>query len=150
VNGGIGSIPNEADAGTVTRQIRNVPIRPDGWPDWLGRRPMKTTDMVKIREAIDTGLPETALTVPGPFLCDLTIAGIDREQDPQAATRLRGRINAAARAAAEQRQTSYHSTDSTITIGIRGPDAQERINRLHRAVAKMSAKHGWTIRREPR
>jgi hypothetical protein len=72
------------------------------------------------------------------------------EQDPRKATRLRGRIHAAARAAAEHRQTTYHATDSTITIGILGPDAQDRINRLHTAVATLAAKHGWTIRQQPR
>jgi hypothetical protein len=84
---------------------------------------------------------------PGPFLCYLTIDGLDRESDPQKATRLRGRINATA---AEQSQTSYHATDSTISIGIRGPDAAERIYQLRRALAKLAAKHGWTFRDDPR
>lgn len=127
-----------------------MPIRPDGWPDLLGHRPMSSTGRAKIREAIEAGLPASALTAPGPFLRYLTIDGLDREPDPQKATRLRGRINAAARTAAEQRQTSYHATDSTITIGIHGPDAQERINQLRRALDKLAARHGWTFRDTPR
>jgi hypothetical protein len=127
-----------------------VPIRPDGWPDLLGRRPMSSTGRAKIREAIEAGLPASALTAAGPFLCYLTIDGLDREADPQKATRSRGRINAAARTAAEQRQTSYHATDSTITIGIHGPHAQERINQLRRALDKLAARHGWTFRDTPR
>ena len=127
-----------------------VPIRPDGWPDLLGRRPMSSTDRAKIREALATGLPASALTSPGPFLCYLTIDDLDREPNPQKATRLRGRINAAARTAAEQRQTSYHATDATITIGILGPDAQERIGQLRRALDKLAAKHSWTFRDAPR
>jgi hypothetical protein len=71
----------------------------------------------KIRKALEAGLPAGALTAPGPFLCYLTIDGLDRESDPQKATRLRGRINAAG----GQRQTSDHATDSTISIGIRVP-----------------------------
>ncbi|MGH3185408.1 MAG: hypothetical protein ACRDOE_26370 [Streptosporangiaceae bacterium] len=104
-----------------------VPLRPDGWPDLLSRRPMSSGDRAKIRHALDAGLPGSALTSPGPFLCYLTTAGLDHEPDPRKATRLRGRIHAAARAAAEGRQTTCHSTHSTITIGIRGPDAQERV-----------------------
>jgi len=41
-------------------------------------------------------------------------------------------------------------THSTITIGIRGPDAQERVNQLRHALDKLIAKHGWTTRNEPR
>ena len=130
-----------------------VPLRPDGWPDLLGRRPMSSGDRAKIRRALDAGLPGSALTRPGPFLCYLTIDGLDQEPDPQKVTRLRGRINAAARTAAEQHQTSYHATDATdatMTIGIRGSDAAERINQLRRALAKLAAKHGWTFRDAPR
>src|SRR5208283_6002616 len=60
---------------------------------------------------------------------------------PRKATQLRGRIHAAARAAAEGRQTTCYSTHSTITIGIRGPHAQERVNQLRRALGKLIAKH---------
>ncbi|MGW0807883.1 hypothetical protein [Nonomuraea sp. NPDC002799] len=127
-----------------------VPIRPDSWPDWLGRRPMTSTDRAKIRQALDAGLPEGPLTDPGPFLCYLTIDGLDRETDHRKATRLRGRIHAAARSAAEGRHTTYHATDATITIGIRGPDAHERINQLRHALDKLITKHGWTTRDQPR
>jgi hypothetical protein len=50
----------------------------------------------------------------------------------------------------EGRATTYHATDSTITIGIRGPDAADRINQLRHALAKLITKHGWTTRDEPR
>ncbi|MEO3874706.1 hypothetical protein ABGB18_38460 [Nonomuraea sp. B12E4] len=49
-----------------------VSQRQDGWPNWLGRRPMRSSDRAKIREALETGLPDGPLTVPGPFLCYLT------------------------------------------------------------------------------
>ena len=62
---------------------------------------------------------------------------------------LRGRIHAAARTAAEGRATTYHATDSTITIGIRGPDAADRINQLRHALASYH-QHGWTTRDQPR
>ena len=143
-----GPAPGQPDlAKTVPPPGYTVPTRPDGWPDLLGRRPMSSTDRAKIREALATGLPASALTSPGPFLCYLTIDGLDQEPNPQKATRLRGRINAAARTAAEQHQTSYHAT---MTIGIRGSDAAERINQLRRALAKLAAKHGWTFRDAPR
>jgi hypothetical protein len=140
------TVPADKDS----KPLRSTPVRPDGWPDWLGRRPMTTANRITIQEVIDTGLPETATTAPGPFLCYLTIDGLDTEQDPAKTTRLRGRIHAAARTAAEHRRTTYHTTDSTITIGILGPDAYDRINRFHTAVAKLAAKHGWTIREQPR
>jgi hypothetical protein len=111
---------------------------------------MTSSDRTKIRDSLDAGLPDSALTGPGPFLCYLTIDGLDHDPDPRKATRLRGRIHAAARAAAEGRQTTCHSTHSTITIGIRGPDAQERVNQLRHSLGLLIAKHGWTTRNEPR
>ena len=126
-----------------------VPLRPDGWPDWLGRRPMTNGDRAKIRQSLQDGLPEGPLTECGPFLCYLTIDGLDRT-DPRKLIALRGRIHAAARTAAEGRATTYHATDSTITIGIRGPDATDCINQLHHALAKLITKHGWTTRDRPR
>ncbi|WP_406314812.1 hypothetical protein OHA77_40445 [Streptosporangium sp. NBC_01639] len=110
---------------------------------------MTSDDRAKIRKALETGLPEGPLTEPGPFLCCLTIDGLDRV-DPRKLVALRGRVHAAARTAAEGRATTYHATDSTITIGIRGPDAAERINQLRHALAKLITKHGWTTRDEPR
>jgi len=127
-----------------------VPLRPDGWPDLLGRRPMSSGDRAKIRRALDAGLPGSALTRPGPFLCYLTIDGLGREPDPRTATQLRGRIHAAIRTAAEGRQTTYHATGSTITIGIRGHDAQDRIGQLRRALDALIIKHGLTTRDQPR
>jgi hypothetical protein len=126
-----------------------VPLRGDGWPDWLGRRPMSNTDRDKIRQALAEGRPDGPLTEPGPFLCYLTIDGLDRT-DPRKLMRLRGRIHAAARTAAEGRATTYHAAETSITIGIRGPDAQDRIDQLRHALAKLITKHGWTTRDQPR
>jgi hypothetical protein len=140
----------DADRAGTAKAARAILLRPDGWPDWLGRCPMSNSDRAKIRDALDAGLPDSALTGPGPFLCYLTIDGLDHESDPRKATQLRGRIHAAARAAAEGRQTTCYSTHSTITIGIRGPDAQERVDQLRHALDKLIAKHGWTTRNEPR
>ena len=129
--------------------VPTVPVRSDGWPDLVGRRPMSNADRDKIRRALAEGLPDGPFTDPGPFLCYLTIDGLDHA-DPGKLIRLRGRIHAAARSAAEGRQTTYHATDTTITIGIRGPDAQERINQLRQALNNLITRHGWTTRDEPR
>ncbi|WP_113698592.1 hypothetical protein [Nonomuraea lactucae] len=48
------------------------------------------------------------------------------------------RVHAAARTAAEQRHTTYQATDSTITIGIAGPDARHRIDQLRTALAMLA------------
>ena len=138
------------DQASPAKPSPTVPLRPDGWPDLLGRRPMSSGDRAKIRHALDNGLPGSALTRPGPFLCYLTIDGLGREPDPRTATQLRGRIHAAIRTAAEGRQTKYHATGSTITIGIRGHDAQERIGQLRRALDALIIKHGLTTRDQPR
>src|SRR5260221_14035512 len=68
-----------------------VPLRPDGWPDWLGRRPMSSSDRARLRQALGEGLPDGPLAGPGPFLCYLTIDGLDRT-DPGELIRLRGRV----------------------------------------------------------
>ena len=47
---------------------------------------MSSGDRAKIRHALDAGLPGSALTRPGPFLCYLTIDGLGREPDPRTAT----------------------------------------------------------------
>lgn len=83
---------------------------------------MSNSDRDKIRQALAEGLPNGPLTEPGPFLCYLTIDGLD-PTDLRKLMRLRGRIHAAARTAAEGRATTYHATETSITIGIRGPDA---------------------------
>jgi hypothetical protein len=109
---------------------------------------MSSGDRDKIRQALTEGLPEEPLAGPGPFLCYLTIDGLHRT-DPGSLIALRGRIHAAARTAAEGRATTYHATGSAITIGIRGPDAADRISQLAEA-AGLIAKHGWTTRDQPR
>lgn len=90
--------PQAEPAGQPPSATPTVPIRPDGWPDWLGRRPMSSSDRDKIRQALTEGLPEGPLTDPGPFLCYLTIDGLHRT-DPGSLIALRGRIHAAARPA---------------------------------------------------
>jgi hypothetical protein len=140
--------PSDDPAGT--RAGYTVPGRPDGWPDLLGRHPMSSADRARVRKAREDGLPAGALAALGPFLCYLTIDGLDRESDPRKAMLLRGRINAAARTAGERRQTTYHATESTITIGIYGPDAQQRVDQLRDALAELVARHGLTTRDSPR
>ena len=80
-------------------------------------------------------------------MCYLTIEGLD-EADPGKLIRLRGRIHAAARTAAEGCQTTYDATGSAISIGIRGPDAAGRISQLRHALAQLTARHGWTLREQ--
>jgi len=154
VRQGLGTMAGPAepadDQADPAKPSPTVPLRPDGWPNLLGRRPMSSGDRAKIRHALETGLPGSALTRPGPFLCYLTIDGLGREPDPRTATQLRGRIHAAIRTAAEGRQTTYHATGSTITIGIRGHDAQERIGQLRRALDALIIKHVLTTRDQPR
>lgn len=77
------------------------------------------------------------------------IGGLDRT-DPRKVIALRGRIHAAARTAAEGCQTTYHATETAVTIGNRGPGAEDRINQLRYALAKLITKHGWTTRDQPR
>ena len=69
--------------------VPTVPVRSDGWPNLVGRRPMSNAGRDKIRRALAEGLPDEPLTDPGPFRCYLTI-------DPGKLIRLRGRIHAAA------------------------------------------------------
>jgi hypothetical protein len=54
------------DQAAPAKPSPTVPLRPDGWPDLLGRRPMSSGDRAKIRHALDAGLPGSALTRPGP------------------------------------------------------------------------------------
>jgi hypothetical protein len=125
-----------------------VPLRPDGWPDLLGRRPMSSSDRARLREALAGELPGEGTAGPGPAVCYLVIEGLGQD-DPGKLIRLRGRIHAAARTAAEGRQTTYDATASAISIGIRGPDAAERISQLRGALAQLIARNGWTAREQP-
>jgi hypothetical protein len=125
-----------------------VPLRPDGWPDLIGRRPMSSSDRARLREALAGELPEEAPAGSGPVVCYLIIEGLG-QGDPGKLIRLRGRIHAAARTAAEGRQTTYDATGSAISIGIRGPDAAERISQLRSALAQLIARNGWTVREQP-
>jgi hypothetical protein len=65
---------------------------------------MTTSDRDKIRQALTEGVPNGP--DPGPFLCYLIIDGLD-PSDPRKLIRLRGRIHAAARTAAEGLATTY-------------------------------------------
>ena len=40
----------DADRADTAKAARAIPLRPDGWPDWLGRRPMSNSDRAKIRQ----------------------------------------------------------------------------------------------------
>ena len=111
---------------------------------------MSNSDRDKIRQALTEGLPEGPLTDPGPFPVLSQPSDGLHHTDPGNLIALRGRIHAAARTAAEGRATTYHATDSTITIGIRGPDRRHRINQLRQALAKSHHQHGWTTRDQPR
>ncbi|MER5326255.1 hypothetical protein [Streptosporangium roseum] len=127
-----------------------VPARPDGWPDLLGRRPLTSTERADLRRALDIE-PEPAGVGRDPlFLAYLTIDGLDRESDPRKAMRLRGRILAVARSAAEQRRTTFHATEASVTIGIYGTDADARITLLRLALATLVTKHRLSARHGPR
>jgi hypothetical protein len=125
-----------------------VPARPDGWPDWLGRRPMSSSDRARLRQALADGPPGEPPDNSGLAVCYLVIEGLD-QADPGKLIRLRGRIHAAARTAAEGCQTTYDATGSAISIGIRGPDAAGRVSQLCRALAQLAGRHGWTVREQP-
>lgn len=119
-----------------------VPTRPDGWPDLLRRRPLTSAERADLRRASDAE--------PDPlFLAYLTVEGLDREGDSRKAMRLRGRVLAAARSAAEQRRTTFHATESAIMIGIYAADAADRITGLRTALAVLLTKHGLTARDDP-
>jgi hypothetical protein len=109
--------------------VRVVPTRPDGWPGWLGRRPISSADRGKIlkdpqadRDELTTAERRDSPQLAPIFSC-LTIEGLGGQDDPRTVTRLRASINVACRVAAGDRRTSYHATDERITIGIAGPDA---------------------------
>ncbi|MEV4374723.1 hypothetical protein AB0J71_47260 [Nonomuraea sp. NPDC049637] len=131
--------------------VRVVPTRPDGWPDWLGRRPISSADRDRIRknlsadqEELDAAKRRDGLCL-APLFSSVTIEGFGGQGDPRKVARLRAAINAACRVAAGDRRTSYHATDERITIGIAGPDARERIAVLRRQLAKIGGSRGWTI-----
>ncbi|MEV4020506.1 hypothetical protein AB0J35_59510 [Nonomuraea angiospora] len=130
-----------------------VPTRPDGWPDLLGRRPPSAAERARLRatlhQAAQHGAAPAATPDPDPGKCSLTISGLDRAADPARATRLRGRIHAALRTAAERCRTTYQATEATITIGIIGPDAAACIGRLRAALGPLAAKHGWKLSEAP-
>jgi len=131
--------------------VRVVPTRPDGWPEWLGRRPVSSADRDKIlkdlradQDELNTVERRDGLPLAPLFSC-LTIEGFGGQDDPRTVTRLRASINVACRVAAGDRRTSYHATDERITIGIAGPDARERIAGLPQELPRMGHNRGWTI-----
>ncbi|MEU4331475.1 hypothetical protein [Nonomuraea dietziae] len=144
--------PAEATAPVAPYEpVRIVPTRPDGWPDWLGRRPISSADRDKILSALRLDQDEQNAVERrdslqrAPLFSCLTIEGFGGQDDPRKITRLRASINAACRVAAGDRRTSYHATDERITIGIAGPDARERIADLRQQLARMGRNQGWTI-----
>jgi hypothetical protein len=141
------SLPGQEDAGNP-QAVPTVPLRPDGWPDLLRRRPLSSGERERLREALAGELPEEAPAGPALVTCYLIIDGLD-PADLGRLIRLRGRVHAAARTAAEGRQTTYDATATTISIGIRGPDAAERVSRLRGALAQLITRNGWTAREQP-
>ncbi|GAA2821023.1 hypothetical protein [Nonomuraea rubra] len=142
---------SEAAAPPPFEPARMVPTRPDGWPDWLGRRPISSVDRDRIlkdlsadQEELDAAKRRDGLRL-APLFSSVTIEGVGGQGDPRKVARLRAAINAACRVAAGDRRTSYHATDVRITIGIAGPDAHERIAVLRRQLPKMGGSRGWTI-----
>jgi len=68
--------------------VRIVPTRPDGWPDWLGRRPVSSADRGKILKDLQAGQDEMntaerrdSLQLAPLFSC-LTIEGLGGQDDP--------------------------------------------------------------------
>ncbi|MEV4183625.1 hypothetical protein AB0J28_19565 [Streptosporangium canum] len=136
--------------------VRVLPTRPDGCPNWLGRRPIGSADRDKILGDLRADQDEQNAVERrdslqrAPLFSCLTIEGFGSQDDPRKVIRLRASINAACRVAAGDRRTSYHATDERITIGIAGPDARERIAGLRQQLARMSRNRGWTITEELR
>jgi hypothetical protein len=108
---------------------------------------MSSSERARLRESLAEELPQEP-GGPVPVTCYLIIEGLD-PADPGKLIRLRGRVHAAARTAAEGRQTTYGATETTISIGIRGPDAAGRVTRLREALAQLIARNGWTAREQP-
>ncbi|MFG1687735.1 hypothetical protein ACGFNP_46795 [Nonomuraea sp. NPDC049269] len=141
----------EAAAPPPFEPVRVVPTRPDGWPDWLGRRPISSVDRDRIlkdlsadQEELDAVKRRDGLRL-APLFSSVTIEGFGGQGDPRKVARLRAAINAACRVAAGDRRTSYHATGERSTIGITGPDARERIAMLRQQLAKIGGSRGWTI-----
>jgi hypothetical protein len=109
---------------------------------------MSSGDRARLRQAFAEEPPGEPPTDADLAMCYLTIEGLD-PTDPGKLIRLRGRIHAAARTAAEGCLTTYDATGSAISIGIRGPDAAGRVSQLRRALAQLAARHGWTVREQP-
>lgn len=145
------STASDPGPGTAGRPVAfpAVPPRPDGWPDLLGRRPMSSGDRARLREALTAERPGESPAEPGTVACYLIIEGLD-QADPGKLIRLRGRIHAAARTAAEGCQTTYDATATAISIGIRSPDAASRISQLRSALDQLAARHSWTVREQSR
>ena len=144
---GTASLPGQDDVGRPLA-VPTVPLRPDGWPELLRRRPLSSGERERLREALAGELPEEIPAGPAPVTCYLIIDGLD-PADSGKLIRLRGRVHAAARTAAEGRQTTYDATPTTISIGIRGPDAGERVGRLRSALDGRITRNGWTAREVP-
>ena len=113
--------------------VPTVPVRSDGWPNLVGRRPMSNAAGTRSAEPS----PKASLTNRSPT------PGRSGATSPSTRASSSGY-------AADPRRRPYHATDTTITIGIRGPDAQERINQLRQALNNLWTRHGWTTRDEPR
>lgn len=132
------------------------PTRPDGWPDWLGRRPIPATERDRLSQTIDADRlsRETARTQAdqqlAPHFSYIVIEGFSPDQNPRKRTRLRARLTIALRlAAGEDHRTHYEATGQRITLGIAGPDARERARALRQEIQRIGRGHRWTITEDP-
>ncbi|MFE3455734.1 hypothetical protein ACFXJ8_43180 [Nonomuraea sp. NPDC059194] len=95
----------EAAAQPPFEPARVVPTRPDGWPDWLGRRPISSVDRDRIlkdlsadQEELDAVKRQDGLRL-APLFSSVTIEGFGGPGDPRKVARLRAAINAGSRQA---------------------------------------------------
>ncbi|MEO5874550.1 MAG: hypothetical protein ABIS86_02295 [Streptosporangiaceae bacterium] len=148
-----GSTPPSAEKDNTDAPALS-PTRPDGWPDWLGRRPIPTTERDKLRERIDadryardTTRAETDLQLT-PHFSYLVIDGLTEEDQPRKRAHLRARISIATRLAAGESRTHYETTEHRITIGIAGPDARDQILALRKENQRIGRGRRWIITEE--
>lgn len=128
------------------------PTRPDGWPDWLGRRPIPTAERDRLgasidahRHAQDQARAQLDLQLTPQFSYLVIDSLTEDDQQPRRRARLRARISIATRLAADDSRTHYEATEHRVTIGIAGPDARERILALRKEIQQIGRGHRWII-----
>jgi len=79
----------EAAAPAPFEPVRRLPTRPDGWPDWLGRRPISSVDRDRIlkdlsadQEELDAVRRRDGLRL-APLFSSVTIEGFGGQGDPR-------------------------------------------------------------------